>query len=519
MQPAATKQTVPLTRENFLALMNARAVPMVHLCRHALKKPTQGFLTSRPLVRRLYGEAARVEELLYISGAKNNKHWCHLCTLAAGVKAFSNALFLNLYINEAIHRYQLLPVEGDFFSDTVRSASTLGSVLLRVLRNFVSEAYRVGIDISGKLAPLKIAEDTRLIGFLPADRSLRHVSQPEEVVLRFTTAFLSVSGQSHLRDCTSKFDRTSYASYIPDIIGETKLGLAEREFRNLQSMYHTYISDTDAEQQDWNLPVIRGHISIIQHLLELAVVLAHYFERHIMGYGNARNEALIIDPGKLLTVLVEYSITYTGLFMTSAQRLCRNVIKRYAEPSSVEVTVPIYRGFHVRPSTLIAKIVLHYGSEVYLVTDDGSRYDASSPLELFRVNEKINAQKRRALAQVLSTLREMQTPPKTVDGMQEALRYVFLELLRREEIILYSGALPFEELTPNEEEDFTDFVKRALAYFLAQGLIDIRIEMHVKFVGDKYVLDDIAILAESGYAEDSFGNDVMLPAKLAYLKR
>jgi hypothetical protein len=519
MQPGAIKQAVPLTKENFLELMNVRAAPMIHLCRRALKRPTQEFLTSRPLIRKLYSEATRVEELLYVCGAKNNKHWCHLCTLSAAVKAFSNALSVNLYINEAIPRYQLLPVEGDFFSDTLRSASSLGTVLLRVARNFLSEAYRVGIEIGGKLEPITLMEDVRFIGALPADRILRHVSSPAEVILRFTTAFLSESGQSHLRNFISKPDRSEYATCIPDLYGEKNLGIAEREFRNLQSMYHTYISDTDVERQDRNLPVIRGHISIIQHLLELAVVLAHYYERHIMGYGNARNEALVMEPDKLLVVLVEYSITYAGLFMLSAQHLCRNIIKRYTEPSSIEVTVPVYRGFHVRPSTLIAKIVLHYGNEVYLVTDDGSRYDASSPLELFRVNEKINAQKRRILAQYLSTLHEVQKPPTTVNEMQEALRRVFLDLLHREEIVLYSGVLPFEELTPDQEEDFSEFVKRALAYFLAQGLIDIRIEMRVKFVGDKYVLDDIAVLAESGYAEDNFGNDIMLPKKLAYLKR
>ena len=519
MQPGTPKQAMlPLTRESFLTLMNHRASPMIHLCRCALKKP-QVFLSSRSSVKRLYSEAVRIEEFLYVHGAKNNKHWCHICILAAAVKTFSNALSVILYINEAIPRYQLLPIEGDFFGDTVRSASSLGTVLMRVVRNFITEASRVGIDIGGTLELPKHTDATRLIGTLPADRSLRHVSSPAKIVLRFATAFLSESGQSHLRDLSSLLKNMEYAACIPDIFNEKNLSLAEREFHNLQSMYYTYISDTDAERQDRNLPVIRGHIAIIQHLMELAAILAHYYERHIMGYGNARNEALVMDPNKLLTVLVEYAITYAELFMNSAQRLCRNVIKRYTELSSIEVTVPVYRGFHVRPSTLIAKIVLHYGSEVYLVTDDGSRYDASSPLELFRVNEKINAQKRRILTQYLNTLQAVQNPPTTVNAMQEALRRVFLELLHREEIVLYSGILPFEELTPNEEEDFTEFIKRALAYFLAQGLIDIRVEMRVQFVGDKYVLDDIAVLAESGYAEDSYGNDIMLPAKLAYLKR
>jgi hypothetical protein len=51
------------------------------------------------------------------------------------------------------------------------------------------------------------------------------------------------------------------------------------------------------------------------------------------------------------------------------------------------------------------------------------------------------------------------------------------------------------------------------------GQIDISIEMKAQFVGDKRVLDDIQVLAETGYGEDSFGNNIPLPKKLSYLRR
>lgn len=51
------------------------------------------------------------------------------------------------------------------------------------------------------------------------------------------------------------------------------------------------------------------------------------------------------------------------------------------------------------------------------------------------------------------------------------------------------------------------------------GKIDINLGMEVKFTGDKRVLGDIKLLAESGYGEDSSGNNVPLPKKLAYLRR
>jgi hypothetical protein len=50
------------------------------------------------------------------------------------------------------------------------------------------------------------------------------------------------------------------------------------------------------------------------------------------------------------------------------------------------------------------------------------------------------------------------------------------------------------------------------------GKIDIGIDMTVQFVGDKRVLADIQLLADHGYGEDNFGNNVALPKKLAYLR-
>jgi hypothetical protein len=51
------------------------------------------------------------------------------------------------------------------------------------------------------------------------------------------------------------------------------------------------------------------------------------------------------------------------------------------------------------------------------------------------------------------------------------------------------------------------------------GQIDVPAKLRAKFIGDRRVLDAIALLAESGYGEDKFGNNVPLPEELAYLRR
>lgn len=59
------------------------------------------------------------------------------------------------------------------------------------------------------------------------------------------------------------------------------------------------------------------------------------------------------------------------------------MLKRYAEEGQIEVPIPKYRGFHVRPATLVSKLVLHYGSHVRCALKEET-YDAGSSLDLFQ---------------------------------------------------------------------------------------------------------------------------------------
>jgi hypothetical protein len=51
------------------------------------------------------------------------------------------------------------------------------------------------------------------------------------------------------------------------------------------------------------------------------------------------------------------------------------------------------------------------------------------------------------------------------------------------------------------------------------GKIDIEMDITVAFAGDQRVLEDIRLLAENGYGEDDFGNNLPLPPKLSYLRK
>jgi hypothetical protein len=225
----------------------------------------------------------------------------------------------------------------------------------------------------------------------------------------------------------------------------------------------------------------------------------------------------IVKAEVLLDVLMKYSVTHINLYIGCAEHLCHEMLKRYAEVGEIEVPVPPYRGFHVRPSTLIAKLVLHYGSEIQMEMD-GEVYDASSPLGMFRANEKINAQKRRWLAAEIVRLNLVRDQNGQSD-MNAMVREVVLTLAGRSKLILYEQPLGLPEEPARSEGTLLEKVVDEIARLLAMGKIDVDVKLTAKFIGDKRVLADIKLLAESGYGEDNFGNNVALPEKLAYLRR
>jgi hypothetical protein len=412
-----------------------------------------------------------------------------------------------------------LPIERDFVKATEEALEFTGGVLSRAAEQMVARASQLGLTVpSGSLHEKSYTEELPP-GRLPHDCGTRRIETVSETVTLLATAFLNLAAESKDVRAASRAKPEEYASYVLNSISEEKLRSIELRFHNLQSLYDTYVSGTEAEELDTDLPVLRGHISVVFHLLKTATSFAHYYERHVnkeLCDSPTRFEPLV-KAEELLMVLMKYSVTSISLYIDCAEYLCQRMLKRYAEVDRIEASVPPYRGFHVRPSTLISKLVLHYGSEVRMQMDDED-YDACSPLELFRANEKINAQKRRWLASEIVHLKLVQEQAGRSD-INAIVRSVVLTLAERGKLILYEQPLQMPEEPTGKEGTLLEKVTDEMARLLAMGKIDVDANLTATFIGDKRVLADIKLLAESGYGEDNFGNNIPLPEKLGYLRR
>jgi hypothetical protein len=508
-----------VNEDEFRELAQKRAEPLLALVSYLSRCEDRGDCLTRPLAGELLSQAMQLEEFLDTYDAGKYCRWCNLRSLTAAIKCFADVGYELLHIRHRLWGYRLKPVAKDFVAATDETLRFTIGILVCTAQEMVAKARELSLAIPPGDAVAEMYSERLLRGHLPHDCRARRVETVGETVALLATAFLNLASETEDIRMASRAQPQEYALCVATSLTEERLRSLEFRFHNLQSAYDTYVSGTEVERKDEDLPVLRGHASIVFHLLRIATAFAHYYERHVNKEPCIAPPLAqrLIAPDALLAVLMSYSITFIDLYIGCSVSLCQDMLKRYAEVGRIEVPIPKYRGFHVRPSTLISKLVLHYGSKVQMLLAD-EFYDAGQPLDLFRANEKINAQKRRTLAKETVRL-DLVPQDLTNEDVASVVRSVVLALAERGKLIMYEQPLELPEYTGSWEGSLLDKVIYETGRLLAMGKIDIQTDMTAQFIGDKRVLEDIRLLAEYGYGEDAFGNNIALPEKLAYLRR
>ncbi len=508
---------VTIDEKNFKKLITDRGrILLTLVSRLSQSDPIKEIIT-RPFLGELLSQSTQIEELLDAYGAGTNCGWCGFRSLTAAIKGFSNISYELLHIRYVLPNYHLLPTGRDFIEATDETLGFTSDVLLQAAKKLLVQAEQLGLDIpQQEQDEISYAEELPT-GRFPHTCERRKIEVVSETVTSLATAFLNLAAESKNVCAASRAKPEEYVSYLSGSVSEEKLRSIQLRFHNLQSLYDTYVSGTEAAELDVDLPVLRGHISVVLHLLRTATLFAHHYERHVKKQTCNSPTRLkpMVKADELLAVLMNYSITHISLFIDCAVYLCQEKLKRYAEVIRIELPIPQYRGFHVRPSTLVAKIVQHYGSEVRMYLDK-EVYNARLPFDLFRANEKINAPKRRWLKEEIFRLKLVQEETNDIDTV---VLGIVLNLAGHGKLIMYEQPLKLPEEPARKQGTLLEKVVDEMARLLAMGKIDVESNITAIFEGDKRVLNDIKLLAESGYGEDKFGNNVPLPDKLGYLRR
>jgi hypothetical protein len=503
---------------DFRDFVSVRARRLLRIAAGCLPLRAEQCVLTRPLLGQILAEASQLEELLDSYGARTNSKWYVFRVRIAALKNFAQAGYELLHVAHAAHGYNLHEQTPVFLRETEATIAYLSALLLGSLKAWHAEAQAMELSVPAEGLGLDGFIERLPPGMLPRDRTRAHRESAKARVVTLATQFLHGTERASFLRIVSRAKPEDYASLIGDPVSEESLRALEVRFHNLQSLYDTYVSDSQTETLDAQLPALRGHISAVLHLLRIGTIFVHFYERHIRPYRQSLFSAQEFPYGQddFLKVIMGYSLGNSYRFLQMARNICREMLRRYAEVDSIEVPVPRFHGFHVRPSTLVAVIVGHYGSDVTMECG-GMTYNAGVAMDFFRANEWINRQKRERVYEQFGAL-PLGEIEREFSDRKQAVREILIRLAERQAIVIHRHPLPLDSVSERRDIPFDEVLRTTIAALLAERKINIETDIMVRLTGDKRVLADIRILAEHGYGEDDSGNNVPLPAELGYLR-
>ena len=219
--------------------------------------------------------------------------------------------------------------------------------------------------------------------------------QQKENLTRISSEFLEVVKDFDQFAFYERYDLKKIYELVPGQINEVIVRRYEMLIHNIQSSFDSYVVNTKSSSENFKLEQLRSHFSIVFNMLQVTGRLLHFYERHLhdIGFKDVYKNVGVslsefIDPDVLLDRAVNFGLFYAWKFLSSGKALASKILNENMETAQIEVGIPKDRGFHSRPSLLVAKIVQHYGGEVKMHVNNDV-FDAASVLDIQWAGGKI----------------------------------------------------------------------------------------------------------------------------------
>jgi len=356
--------------------------------------PRHGHEFTKKLYSKLIGTSQVLEDFLDFHGAKNNKDWYLYRELSAAVRHLSLGGYSQKHILNRLAFYSLK--DSDTFElEGKVTLEFLTASLKKMAPVILDEAGRLGIPLPEKgFAGVDFPEITtgeRLEYTIDDEQKNRQ----KKSVVKIASEFLNIAGHFDQFGFYEPYDLEKIKRLVPDTIDEVEVRRFEMLVHNLQSSFDTYVIHGGYQYGNRKLKELRSFFSVVFHLLQMMGRLLHFYERHLHKagykdiYKKVRNQlSFLVDPDILLDRTINYGLYYACYFLTNGKELAQEILNENIERGVIRVGVPVTRGFHSRPSLLVAKVVQHYGGQVELCAG-GGRFDASSVLDIQWAGGKI----------------------------------------------------------------------------------------------------------------------------------
>ncbi len=349
---------------------------------------------TKKLYSKMTSTSQLLEDFLDFHGAKNSSAWYLYREFAAAVRHLTTAAYSQMHISNRIAFYLLTDTE-EFEKEGAATLNFLNKTLIKMAPVILNEAKLLNIPLPEDKFSSSDFPGISTGEMLPFDIDDVNRDQQKEHIVNIASEFLNISKKFDEISFFEPYSPETLRSMVPQKINEVEMRRFEMLVHNLQSSFDTYVIHGGYRFGDRKLKQIRGHFSVVFHLLQMVGRLLHFYERHLheAGYKNIYKQVYdrltsLVDPQLLLDRTINYALYYVCHFMSTGKELAKDILNEHIERSSITVGIPQKLGFHSRPSLLVAKIVQYYGGQVELCIDS-DRFDASSVLDIQWAGGKI----------------------------------------------------------------------------------------------------------------------------------
>jgi phosphotransferase system HPr-like phosphotransfer protein len=349
---------------------------------------------TKMLYSKLIATSQLLEDFLDFHGAKNSKDWFFYRELSAAVRHLATASYSQKHISNRLIFYHLSDTD-EFEKEGDETHDFLSTCLIKMAPVILDEAKRLNIQLPEDRFAAEDFPGVSTSEMLPYDIDDLDKNRQKENIVFIASEFLNIARNFDQLGFYEPYDIQEILTIVPDKVNEVKMRSFEMLVHNLQSQFDTYVIHGGYLFGNRKMKQLRGHFSIVFHLLQVIGRLLHFFERHLhdAGYKNIYKQVRdrlseLVCPEKLLDRTINYGLYYVCHFLTTGKELARDILNENIEKGKISVGIPQKLGFHSRPSLLVAKIVQHYGGQVELCIDS-DRFDASSVLDIQWAGGKI----------------------------------------------------------------------------------------------------------------------------------
>ncbi len=375
---------------SFAEMVRVFSHDYLRCCNYLASFDSPKYRFTKKLYSKLIGTSQVLEDFLDFHGAKNNKNWFFYRELCSAVRHLSLGAYSQKHISNRLVYYEL-PDSETFAGRGEETLDFLNRSLMKLAPVILDEARRLNIGVPGQgfdSAQFPGITSGEILDYDIDDVDDEAKEEQQKNIVKIASDYLSIAQYFDQLAFFEPYDSEEMLRLVPDKINEVEIRRFEMLVHNLQSYFDTYVIHGGYGYGPLKLKEFRSYFSVVFHLLQMIGRLLHFYERHLheAGYKDIyqsvqKRLAELVDSQLLLDQTVNYGLYYVCHYLTEGRSLAREILNENIERTAVTVPVPARRGFHCRPSLLIAKIVKQYGGDVELVVN-GDRFDASSVLDL-----------------------------------------------------------------------------------------------------------------------------------------